>query len=207
MNTLIIKIIGGIIGVIVIIFLVYIITPFFISKRVDDAVPVTESVSDTTTIATSSPAPSMKSPSVTEESGTTKVPNKETVPVAAETQAPVTATTQDQSVAPIAPTTPNAVAIIGTKGHPAEGQVRIVSSGGKQYVRYENFKTINGPDLVVYLSKDLEAKQYVSLGKLKATEGNINYDIPSGVNVSDYKYALVWCDAFSVLFNSAELQK
>lgn len=204
MNTLIIKIIGGFIGVIFTGFSVYIITPFFVSKRLDEALPVTELVVDTTTAATSNQTTSIMPPSVIEESGTVKAPNKETVPVAAETQAPITATTQDQSVAPIAPTTPTA-AIIGTQGHPAEGQVRIVSSGGKQYVRYENFKTINGPDLVVYLSKDLEAKQYVSLGKLKATEGNINYEIPNGVNVGDYKYALVWCDAFSVLFNSAEL--
>ncbi len=205
MNTLIIKNIGGIIGVIVTIFLVYIITPFFISKRVDDALPA-ESVIDTTTAATSSLV-GAESSSVREGSGIVEVPNKETVLVAKETQASVPVTAQAQSVAPTELTTASAATIIDTKGHPAEGQVRIVSGGGKQYVRYENFKTINGPDLYVYLAKDVNAKDFISLGKLKGTEGNINYEVPSGVNVSDYKYVLVWCKAFSELFNYAELQK
>ena len=95
--------------------------------------------------------------------------------------------------------------VTGTAGHPASGTVRIVEADGKQYVRYENFKTINGPDIYVYLSKDLDAKAYVSLGKVKATEGNINYEVPVGTNASDYKYVLTWCKTFSVLFNSAEI--
>ena len=93
--------------------------------------------------------------------------------------------------------------ITGTAGHPASGTVRIIETGDKQFVRYENFKTINGPDLLVYLAKDLNAKEFVSLGKLKATEGNINYEIPQGTNIQEYPYVLVWCEDFSVLFNYA----
>lgn len=96
--------------------------------------------------------------------------------------------------------------VVETTAHPASGEVRVIHTDGKAYLRYENFKTINGPDLYVYLSKDLDAKEFVSLGRLRATEGNINYEIPEGVNVSDYKYALVWCKAFGVLFNYAELR-
>ena len=95
--------------------------------------------------------------------------------------------------------------VIGTTGHPASGTVRIVSADGKNYVRYENFKTINGPDIFVYLSKDLSAKEFVNLGAVKATEGNINYEIPNGVNPKDYPYILTWCKSFSVLFNSAKV--
>ena len=97
------------------------------------------------------------------------------------------------------------VPVTGTSGHPASGTVKIVTADGKTYLRYENFKTINGPDIYVYLAKDLDAKEYVSLGKVRATEGNINYEIPSNVNVSDYPYALTWCKTFGVLFNSAKL--
>ena len=96
--------------------------------------------------------------------------------------------------------------VTGTVGHPASGTARIVLSGDKKYVRYENFKTLNGPDIYVYLAKDLDAKEYVSLGRVKATEGNINYEIPSNVNPSDYKYVLTWCKTFGVLFNSAPIQ-
>lgn len=98
--------------------------------------------------------------------------------------------------------------IIGTARHPASGRVRIVEGeGGKIYVRYENFKTVNGPDIYVYLAKDLNASDYVSLGPVKATEGNVNYEIPDGVNIRDYRYVMTWCRAFGVLFNYAELDQ
>jgi hypothetical protein len=95
--------------------------------------------------------------------------------------------------------------IVPTKTHPASGYVRVVSEGEARYLRYEDFSTINGPDLVVYLAKDLEAKEFVNLGALKATSGNFNYKIPETVDIKEYPYALVWCEAFSVLFNSAKL--
>jgi len=47
------------------------------------------------------------------------------------------------------------------------GSVSIVERDGKKYLRLENFKTTNGPGLKVYLSKDLEASDYISLGDLK----------------------------------------
>lgn len=93
----------------------------------------------------------------------------------------------------------------GTVGHSANGTARIVEADGKKYVRYENFKTINGPDLFVYLAKDEDAKDFINLGSIKATEGNVNYEIPKGVNPAEYPYVLVWCRVFGVLFNSAKL--
>ena len=80
--------------------------------------------------------------------------------------------------------------VIGNTLHPASGTVRLVEADGKTYVRYENFKTINGPDIYVYLSKDLDATDFVSLGRVRATEGNINYEIPADVDPSEYRYIL-----------------
>lgn len=100
----------------------------------------------------------------------------------------------------------DAAPVVGTTGHPASGTARIVEADGKKYVRYENFKTINGPDLFVYLAKDESAREFINLGVLKATEGNVNYEIPEGVNPADYPYVLTWCRAFGVLFNSANLR-
>jgi hypothetical protein len=99
---------------------------------------------------------------------------------------------------------PVAATVVGTFAHPAEGRARIVEAEGTRYLRYENFKTINGPDLYVYLAKDLDAKEFVNLGFIKATEGNVNYEIPAGVDPSEYRYALVWCKQFSTLFNYAD---
>ncbi len=95
--------------------------------------------------------------------------------------------------------------IVGTVGHPASGTVRVIDADSKSFVRYENFKTINGPDIYVYLAKDLDAKEYINLGVVKATEGNVNYEIPTDVNLQDYKYVMVWCKAFGVLFNYADI--
>ena len=97
------------------------------------------------------------------------------------------------------------VLIVGTTGHPASGTVRIIEADGTNYVRYENFKTINGPDIYVYLAKDLDAKEYVNLGKVRATEGNVNYEIPGGINLNEYRYVMLWCKIFGVLFNYADL--
>jgi Electron transfer DM13 len=99
------------------------------------------------------------------------------------------------------------VEIIDTKTHPASGTVTVIDSDEGKYVRYEDFKTINGPDLFVYLAKDLDAKSFVNLGELRATEGNINYKIPEGTDISNYKYVMVWCKQFGVLFNYADISE
>lgn len=94
--------------------------------------------------------------------------------------------------------------VVDTPAHPASGTVKIIEADGKAVVRYENYETINGPDLFVYLAKDLDAKEFVSLGRVKATSGNVNYEVPEGIDISEYRYVLTWCKAFGVLFNSAD---
>ncbi len=98
------------------------------------------------------------------------------------------------------------VPVVGTPGHAASGTVRIVESpNGSRELYYENFTTVNGPDLYLYLAKDPGAREFISLGRLRATEGNVRYSIPDDVDLSEYPYALTWCQAFSTLFNSADL--
>lgn len=94
---------------------------------------------------------------------------------------------------------------MATLAHPATGTARITVADGIQYLRYENLDTINGPDLRVYLSKDRSATHFIDLGPIKATQGNVNYEIPERISVRDYPYALIWCRQFGVLFNSAKL--
>jgi len=96
--------------------------------------------------------------------------------------------------------------IMDTPGHSASGMVRLLTQeDGTTLIRYENFKTINGPNLHVYLAKDIEAKEFIDLGPIRGTEGNINYVVPENIDVSEYKYVMYWCVPFGVLFNYAEI--
>ena len=95
---------------------------------------------------------------------------------------------------------------VGDGIHDAQGTVRTISLDyGNNILRLENFKATNGPDLYVYLATDDKASEFVSLGKLKANNGNQNYDIPENTDLEKYSKVLIWCKAFGVLFGNADL--
>lgn len=94
---------------------------------------------------------------------------------------------------------------VGDGIHNAEGIAKVLSIDDAQFLRLEDFKATNGPDLHVYLATDEKATDYVDLGLLKANIGNQNYQIPEGTDLSKYDTALVWCKQFSVLFGHANL--
>ena len=90
--------------------------------------------------------------------------------------------------------------------HNAEGMAKVIPlQDGSNILRLENLRVTNGPDLYVYLATDKSASDFVSLGKLKANNGNQNYNIPSEIDLTKYDTVLIWCRPFSVLFGSAEL--
>lgn len=91
--------------------------------------------------------------------------------------------------------------------HIAEGEAKVIKlSDGSDFLRLEDFRSTNGPDLYVYLSTDKSASDFVNLGRLKGNVGDQNYKIPEGTGLSKYDTALICCHAFSVLFGSAELR-
>jgi hypothetical protein len=92
------------------------------------------------------------------------------------------------------------------RAHEVTGRALLIEAGGKRIVRFEDFETINGPDLRIYLSADLGADDIIDLGAIRATKGNVNYELPPGTDTTKYKNVLVWCRAFRVLFSYAELQ-
>jgi Electron transfer DM13 len=90
--------------------------------------------------------------------------------------------------------------------HNAEGKAKILTlTDGSQIIRLEDFKSTNGPDVHLYLSDDKQASNFIDLGRLKANIGNQNYPIPANTDFNKYKYVLIWCQPFSVLFGSAQL--
>lgn len=92
------------------------------------------------------------------------------------------------------------------RAHDVAGKALLIEQNGQYTLRFENFETINGPDVDIYLSSELGDSDFINLGDLKATKGNVNYSVPAGTDITKYNKVLVWCRAFSILFSYAELQ-
>ncbi len=90
--------------------------------------------------------------------------------------------------------------------HPVSGKAAWHKASNTQTLLITNFSSDAGPDLKIYLSKDLAATSFILLGDLKSTTGNQIYNIPNSATTAEYKYVLVWCQRFSVLFGSARIQ-
>jgi hypothetical protein len=100
--------------------------------------------------------------------------------------------------------------------HATSGQAVVVETGdGRRFLRFEDFETSNGPDLLVYLSSKAPSgpddwygydEDFVDLGPLKGNIGSQNYLIPEGVDLDRYATAVVWCRRFTVGFAAATLQ-
>ena len=100
-----------------------------------------------------------------------------------------------------------------SRSHPTEGSARVLGDGsGQRFLRLEDFRTDNGPDLNVYLSAapaDASASDFdddfVDLGDLKGNVGSQNYEIPVDVDLDRYSTVAIWCVRFGVVFGAAEL--
>ena len=80
-----------------------------------------------------------------------------------------------------------------------------ISENDQRILQFDNFETLNGPDLFVYLSTDNSASDFVNLGMLERFKGEQSYEISNEVDIAKYNKVLVWCKAFGVLFGSADL--
>ena len=92
--------------------------------------------------------------------------------------------------------------------HFGRGQALIISTAGGHVLRFEDFSVRNGPDLFVYLSRDIDGKsveEALNLGSLKATDGAFNYQLPPSVDLATVRSAVVFCRQFGVLFAVAPL--
>jgi hypothetical protein len=99
--------------------------------------------------------------------------------------------------------------------HKGSGTATIYQlADGKRVLRFSNFETSNGPDVVVYLVAAQDANDsaavtdagYVSLGSLKGNVGDQNYDVPADLDLSKYKAVTIWCRRFSANFATAPLK-
>ena len=97
--------------------------------------------------------------------------------------------------------------------HETRGTATVHQVGDSRVLRFTGFSTSNGPDVRVYLvaatdasdNETVEKAGFVELGKLKGTEGDQNYEIPAGVDLTKYRAVTIWCYRFNVNFATAPL--
>lgn len=90
--------------------------------------------------------------------------------------------------------------------HTASGVASIYTLNDSSTVVLDPYMSESGPDLKIYLSKDLDAGEYIRLGNLKSTMGKQTYSIPKGTDLTAYHYVHVWCEKYTVVFARAELK-
>ncbi|MDQ3957617.1 MAG: DM13 domain-containing protein [Actinomycetota bacterium] len=98
--------------------------------------------------------------------------------------------------------------------HETSGRLSLTKApDGHYYVRLEDFRTENGPDLFVYLSAAQAssdgrefADEFLNLGRLKGNVGNQNYLVPDGTDLEQYRSVVIWCRRFTSPFGAAPLE-
>ena len=100
----------------------------------------------------------------------------------------------------------SAMAFTSSNGYTVTGNVRIYQRDAKLILALENFKSTNGPDLRVYLSKEMQPVNFIELGRLKSVQGNQLYDIPGNPDLNVYKFAIIHCQQFNRVFGFATIK-
>jgi pentapeptide MXKDX repeat protein len=104
------------------------------------------------------------------------------------------------------------------KVHATSGRATVYQEeDGKQVLRLTNFKTSNGPDVHVILVATKDAMddanflkdntEKLELGKLKGNEGDQNYEIPAGTDLTKFRTVSIYCERFNANFGAAPLEK
>jgi hypothetical protein len=92
------------------------------------------------------------------------------------------------------------------------GSASLVEKDGKNFLMFgDDFSTPNGPDLVVYFTKNSaptsrdDIVQGIELTKLKSIKGKQVYELPIGIDVSQFNSVSIHCRAFNVPWSFAPL--
>lgn len=104
------------------------------------------------------------------------------------------------------------------KVHATSGRATVYQEAdGKLVLRLTGFKTSNGPDVHVILVATKDAMddanflkdntEKVELGKLKGNEGDQNYEIPAGTDLTKFRTVSIYCERFNANFGAAPLEK
>jgi len=100
--------------------------------------------------------------------------------------------------------------------HRGEGKALLVRlADGQRFLRFEQFRVTNGPDLYVYLSGHPAPRSSTQLHEagarevavLKGNVGSQNYALPTDLDLAKFKSAVIYCKRFTVIFATAEFAR
>ena len=101
--------------------------------------------------------------------------------------------------------------LMGTDSfHFGSGQVLLIRDpDGSGVLRFENYEVRNGPEIHVFMTPDpggdVHVDGAIDLGEVRATSGNVNYELPAGADLESFRSVVIYCVPFRVVFASAEL--
>lgn len=98
-----------------------------------------------------------------------------------------------------------ATGLFVTNADPTSGNVSVYEKAGQRTLVFTNFKTVNGPDLRIYLAENTALRNFVELTRLN-NSGNFTLDLPASIDPTKQKFVLIWCKDYSILFGNAELK-
>lgn len=124
----------------------------------------------------------------------------------------VTITVVDDSMPP-PPAPPVSQEIVIKNGtlsgdYDLSGSFTIREKDGKQRVVFEDdFFMTSIPAPYIYLSNSTAVvDDAVNLGRINQLTGTSSYEIPEDVNVNEFQFVFLWCEAFSIPIGSGEIQ-
>lgn len=100
------------------------------------------------------------------------------------------------------------------KRYSIQGTAKIQTVDGESRLVFsEDFKTKNGPDLKVYISKKpiaaLSARDVddsaLRISVLKSHQGAQSYVLPAELDLAEYQSIVIQCEAYSVLWGGFDL--
>ena len=100
------------------------------------------------------------------------------------------------------------------KSFKIKGSWTLTKVDGQQVIRFnDDFKTKNGPDLKLFLSKKTVGNLSksptfdapLSLGLIDSNKGAQEYALPAGVNLDDYESILIHCEQYNKLWGGFDI--
>ena len=100
------------------------------------------------------------------------------------------------------------------KAKKIKGSWTLTHVDGQQVIRFnDDFKTKNGPDLKIFLSKKSVSNLSknptfiapVSLGLINSVKGGQEYVVPADVNLADFESILIHCEEFNILWGGFDI--